>query len=124
MPKYYYTDPLKAAWQIKNHAFKLESIVSWEAIFEVACDCQGGGGFRNEWFDDKYYIHPNCHELLKPQVDDIIEFDGFVYGLVNSVNADEIAIQCDDIFYVRDIEECTIIQRNEKAFFMPEVKNE
>lgn len=119
--RYYYTDPLRAAWMMRELGLKFEGYANnYPVAFchEMISEDKMNG--RRE----KYYIHPDCHEMLKPQVDDVVEFDGFVYGLVNNIDADEIAIQCDDVFYVRDIEECVIIQRNGKAFFTPEVEDE
>lgn len=79
---------------------------------------------------EAYYIHPDCHEILKPQIGDIIQWT--IYK-----NTGRIAEQTFTREATKDIiksiwhkenesmvSDKQIIQRNGKAFFMPEVENE
>ncbi len=138
--KYFYTDPLKAAWQVQNHEFKtyielpFGSKGSWEKrqhhhANEVLEECLVSHVFSDSFWSnidlnssDKIYIHPDCHELLKPQVGDLVQevgstltgyLDGFKSGgrfiIEGHTNKTVINIK--------------IIQRKGLPFFMPEVEN-
>lgn len=75
--RYFYTDPLKAAWMAKhfNIAFMEDTTldstpddarnVCLDTAYEADC---GWGRVEN----GKYYIEPDCYGMLKPQVGDIV----------------------------------------------------
>lgn len=119
--KMYYTDPLRAALMAREFGVKfnfeemrqdyesgglkakrsLKKIKSWKTIIEIGKHC------------DKFYIHPDSLALFEPREGDmIIEYDD------NEIR------QC----FLRLNSEQTpaapykIIQRDNKAFFMPEVE--
>lgn len=78
MAKYYYTDPLAAAWMAKHFGMKIYWISNgyeiqdygWESIIPMDYDCVDGR--RSE---DKYYIHPDSLHLLEPETGDVYEVD-------------------------------------------------
>ncbi len=105
--KYYYTDPLKAAWMVKEHRLSMEEAIIIDIMIVFG---EGGLDYLSE-NDNKYYVDVACYDLLEPQVGDLC-YDG--YG---------------DYFIVRDndhdIKDATlIIQRDGSAFFTPEVEDE
>lgn len=122
--RYYYTDPLKAAWMMKGHNFQFDAIMGWKSIFEGACDCQLGGELLDGWFEEKYYIHPDSHEMLKPQIGDIIEFYSSgkqVSIIVDNDNESVVYEQCLELRHLNDLN-YEIIRRNNKAWFLPEIE--
>lgn len=63
--RYFYTEPLAAAWMVKHFGMKFES-------------CQNNGVSADYWpltiaghdESQRYYIHPDSLPLLEPQVGD------------------------------------------------------
>ena len=126
MDKLYYDDPLQAAWMAREFGAILfspedkekdyeEEFYSWESILEL-------------WeFDnlDCVYIHPDSPSIFEPELDDLVEWHGLMFGLVIGENKDDevIGIQHgeSDVYTVSK-EECRIIQRDNKAFFMPKTE--
>ncbi len=109
MPKYFYTDPLKAAWMAREYGMEFISSctgdnIDWANDF---CEVSPQG-----WNCSKFYIHPDSLHILGPKVDDIMWWtcgDGLALAQATSL-----LIQQDG---GREI-----IQRNGKAFFAPEVE--
>ena len=74
------------------------------------------------------YIHPDSRYIFEPKLHDIVEWDGIMFGSVIGENKEDgiIGVQhgsnedggCD--VYELEPDECTIIQRDEKPFFVPE----
>lgn len=80
-PRYFYTDPLAAAWMAKHFGMRLladdgdDGLVDAGARF-IDCD----DTFRELWQHDfsylgKLYIHPDSLALLEPKDGDAVEFD-------------------------------------------------
>lgn len=69
----------------------------------------------------KAYIHPDSLDIFEPKIWDVVEWDGIMYGDVIGKNENIIGIQHgkSDVYMV-DINEITILQRNNKPFFVPE----
>lgn len=99
--KYYYKDPLAAAWMAKHHGIKFDNGDSLKSACEVA---------EMDENPIPFIIHPDSLHLLEPQKGDLCSFD---------FRGDE--------FYIYDGYEFgnlikKIIQRNGIAFHWPEVE--
>lgn len=103
MKKYYYDDPISAAYMAKNFDFQIMG--SPHHIFEhwkdIAANYATGG---------KYYLHPDSVKLLEPQEDDLCDFE-------------EVAC-CDCGTTIWEFGKHSgkvkqIIERNNKPFIMP-----
>ncbi len=115
--KYYYTDALKATWMILRQDMIMEEELNLKGFGKE------GSYYEDSLFEQvkKHYIHPDCHEMLKPQVGDVIITDYMpnMFLKITRITNDDV-IKCgNSIFNFEDINE--IIQRNGKAFFMPEI---
>lgn len=119
--KYYYTDPLAAAYMAREFGVTIynPSLNSTIGLHKLVRDVypQGIGG-------KKYNIHSKSIDIFKPMVGDLIKA---VYKL-DCGNGDftyedlvEIVPFGERFQYLDNIE---IIQRNNKQFFMPEVEND
>lgn len=107
--KYYYTDPLAAAWMAKH--FGMEFTEGFWPSNDIA---------MIRWANklvtaEEFYIHPDSLNLLKPQIGDIID-SGAIQGNVSRENM-QLAIEL--------IENGggQIIQRNGTPFMWPEVEH-
>lgn len=67
--RYFYTDPLAAAWMAKHHGIKIEPISDIPSIKDFMW--RGTGNFIGIWEEDKYYIHPDSLHLLEPREGDL-----------------------------------------------------
>jgi hypothetical protein len=116
--KYYYTDPLKAAWMLQEYKVKFQ-----EGFYiNGGLDDRDGSWLDANDFNQRLYIHPDCYEMFKPQVGDLVEAIALIgnknkFGVVNEVNDTWIA--SDKFIY--ETKTVKIIQRNGKAFFIPEI---
>jgi len=115
--KYYYTDPMAAAWMAKHFGMKFTS--SFELCDEYShqnhCYYQAQGVA-----DDKLFIHPNSLHLLEPQVGDLCIRYPDKRGHCNYCGMDwllQIESKEDLQLWNGDIHK--IIQRNGIAFMMP-----
>jgi hypothetical protein len=63
--RYFYTDPLAAAWMAKHH-----SVEFWHTMVEILVRAKRQ---HQEWADTvgNHYIHPNSLHLLEPQIGDV-----------------------------------------------------
>lgn len=117
--KYFYTDALKAAWMTREFGIKIDgsdvvSIYKDTPIDEYPYEVLCSNAAIKTIPEIKYYIHPDCHEMLKPQVGDVLQNKGIIYkdikyDVVTNLNAQWIQVK-----------PIIIIQRNGNAFFMPE----
>jgi len=63
--RFFYTDPLAAAWMMKHH--KMHIVDKYGDEIEEA--------YRRDpqvWLDPPYYIHPDSLHLLEPQIGDLV----------------------------------------------------
>lgn len=102
--KYYYTDPLEAAWMAKHHGMRFEDVEfesDYESIVWDGCDNQ------------KFFIDPDSLHLLEPWESDVCEIDEGYDGhpLVYRTTEE-----------LRGYRAKRIIQRNGKAFMWPELE--
>ncbi len=118
MPKYYYNDPLKAVWMAREFQMKFKTSKDQNMYFD------GGSDLRTEkdcgiYSGEKYYIHPDCHKMLKPQIGDLLKDEDGKFHLMEGWHG-----EC-FIFVItsrNNSENYKIIQRNGKAFFTPEIE--
>ena len=113
MPKYFYTDPLKAAWMAIEFGMKFQEGLSARFLLLDAAsqlrDKKYGSCF--------YYIRRDNLHIINPIKDDIGETKNGVFGIYHPFG--------NKGFFTDEgikLEECEIIRRNKKAFFMPEVE--
>lgn len=133
--RYYYTDPLKAAWMCQNFNFKITAPVNNICSADYEQSRQSipmwlWGRYIEKYAqrknDFKYHIMDNCHELLKPQIGDY-GGNGDYSGIVNRVDKDGVGIILpyphgssrvhSTLEYSFPIEEFILEKRNGKAFF-------
>lgn len=137
MERYYYTDPLKAIWMEDKFDMKITCENSPAPLIGVTGFCQliqfGSG-------KEKLYIHPDCHKMLEPQVGDLVIQRGNI-RLQDKIGTIAPGSKQKDIFFIEadyiddakahegalihrvHISKIEILQRNGKAFFMPEIEN-
>jgi hypothetical protein len=128
---HYYTDPLKAAWMMREHGLKFLvrnpdmkvvfptnpefiDIQDWTWLFWVE------GQDTPEIDYSPMFIHPESLPLLEPMEGDMVHHPSGRIGYVQDVDGEDVSIDvnggdwgCKSIY-------APIIQRNGKAFFMPE----
>lgn len=128
MTRYYYTDPLAAAWMAKQYGMQFEprekswnKIEHWTSLIAELEDCHS---IEEDRARGKYYIHPDSLPLLEPNIGDLVIFlNARTTHIVSDVCSfasgyKTISVQDkDNNFYP---EELKIIQRNNIAFIWPE----
>lgn len=151
MTKYFYSDVLKAVWMAREFNFKYKVGNNECCTTDDFNSCIWNLNTKNI-----YYLHLDCHEALKPQDGDLVEWrvdgvrttegkpilgDGHDKPTAFLTYKDILAsfFTCKNIpasaggygIYpitrfdvVRGEEKIEIIQRNGKAFFMPEIEND
>jgi len=111
MKKLYYTCPIEAAYMTKNFGIIFDDeyriFVNLESIgmyldFDILKD------------DIKHYIHPESLSIFEPQVGDLVRIDIAPFHDFIIMNSYFLSTNC-------EIKE--IIQRNGRAFIMPEAQN-
>jgi len=149
MARYYYKDPLKAAWMSKEfkfnfqipHSYKNEdygmlnvTTLQVDALEDGTAHCIMAENSKGEFsfegddpedrYSGKYYIHPDCHDLLKPQDGDIgagwlIGSDYYPYRFEDGKWRDSEFIEQDEED-VKSKEKIKIIMRSGKQWFSSE----
>lgn len=79
MTRYFYTDPLAAAWMAKHFEMRFtngsadnhEVMRSYPSLFEL------DDGLNRYEYNGKYYIHPDSVYLLKPRKGDRLLWRGY-----------------------------------------------
>ncbi len=112
MSRYFYTDPLAAAWMAKHFGMRFKTIQNSlyaERYDEIA---EYKWRFDLNHIGNKFYIHPDSLHLLEPQLMDMVQ------GFQN----DDIRL----LFPKEKLEEIKksdkVIQRNHVQFMWPEIK--
>jgi hypothetical protein len=120
MKRLFYTCALEAALMAKHHGVKFKTAKKQNLCFD---------GFefitekdRGIYIGEKYFVHPDSMGEFKIKEDDVVEVEGFIYGIVNSFDEHEVAVQCYDVYYRMEIEEPVIIRRNERPFITPQIE--
>lgn len=130
--KYYYADPLKAAWMAQEFNINFQQTYDGHKTF---CDVDEADICYQipEVSPQKNYIHPDCYEMLKPQVKDIcIDIINNYCGQISYFTGDNSNTHCAALivpirtngkdFYFSNPKNLKIIQRNDNAFFIPEIE--
>lgn len=134
-PRMFYTDPLKAAWMERDYGVKLTTKGDLPLVnVGIGMASESHMGFI--YHQPPYYVHPDSEHIFQPQVGDIVVFSADDGSLcVDAV--EQVYFDGDESYpYTGDsgtvIQLCAshpdwlharkarIIQRNGKAFFMPE----
>lgn len=120
--KYYYNNPLAAAWMCRFYAMRF-----MDKNGSPFDDFQFSFCYESESRNDMpFYIHPDSLFLLKPKMHDLVRAKsyhgqwatGYVVHLRSSIDEFIIDTAPSLIFYAPDGVE--IIQRDNKAFIWPE----
>jgi len=109
--RYFYTDPLAAAWMAKHFGMRF---LHYDT--ENECDILAlfaAGIFRFQVI--KLTLHPDSQPLLEPRVGDVAQTD----GAMNRIK-DIVLVELRD--YLKANGGYRIIQRDGKAFHWPEVE--
>lgn len=98
--KYFYTDPLAAAWMAKHfgmeYDFSEHKFYGWTTEHQLPLE--------------KYYIHPDSLHLLKLQIGDLVQQDSeYSFFVISEEDAKKLEIY-------------EIIQRNGIPFMWPETE--
>lgn len=121
--KLYYKDPLQAAWMHREFDVWYEEYFTNEKKITTAPNDIK----YHEWMDSehKWWILLESHPIFEPQAGDLVSwtlykgqkvheqtfYDSAYPSLIEALSSDDDALS-----------EVKIIQRNNKAFFMPEVE--
>ena len=131
--RYFYTDPLAAAWMAKHHGVELfymehYSDDSWPTeitylqIISIIDRC-GEDSYELE----KLYIKPKSLAILEPQVGDFVRYIDALPSQGNTAPYSDMHVHWTEPCYGNEFDMAQkkqIIQRNGKAFHMPEVEDE
>lgn len=134
--RYYYSDPLAAAWMSDKFLMRFEwdcrtlGKQSQGSAYEVPFCYDVISVDRMNSRPEKYYIHPDSLHLLEPQAGDVatdtsnpalevIEIDKGQYGGACQYSG---KIELKNAKHRKEIGLLKIIQRNGKAFMWPEVE--
>lgn len=127
MVKYFYTDPLEAAYMAKRyrmdilliddaHALKPDYFRDWTSIIGELEDCHA---IEPDKARDKYYIHSDSLSILEPRVGDLMK-QGSGYEIVTKIFDDGRGVVSQSSVFLPPYH---IIQRNGIPFFWPKSKN-
>lgn len=148
MPKYYYTDATEALLMMANHNIKIgiyEPVMGIITHTKNAILCGGDefiefnkrdvayGLFHDECLD-KYYIHPDCHQIFEPLIGDLVlwtithaphdkETIAKTVGATGRYDFKWIGNLFTDKHFSKHYEP-RIIRREGKLFFTPETEND
>lgn len=120
MKRYYYTDPLAAAWMSFRHDMKFlanpHTIKLHFDLFDVdLIDESNDEGLK----DDIFYIHPDSLHLLEPQEGDIIDWR---YTMPEEGIEIYDPNQCDGRLKLKEVYSGKIISRKGVVFHQPELE--
>jgi hypothetical protein len=123
--RHFYTDPLAAAWMAKHFGMEFENTSEWDGEFDLGFfEVSPYGDEISSGIDvgikDKYFIHPDSLHLLDPKAGDLV--DGIRIGTVFEVNGNELSVDVHGGDWEMDADRVTILQRDGKPFFWPEVE--
>lgn len=122
--KFYYTDPLAAAWMAKHFGMKIApdprefpnagdaSFDENGVLMQASLAAMGAPKWR------KWYVHPDSLSILEPQMGDLMTSE-HRDGRIASFSKDGSFEDVDDYTWHKDIP-VKIIQRNGFAFMWPE----
>jgi hypothetical protein len=141
MKRYFYTDPLAAAWMAKHFGMKLYRIITQDMVDEYGC---GKAGEQFDWTDSSVmqdadtvgdllfhlydldygciYVHPDSLHLLQPQLLDLLFYAEQRVCLPVYEEEQKDKPSVDKCAAKHDIEAgiCVVMQRNGTPFMWPE----
>ena len=140
MTRYFYTDPLAAAWMTKHFGMKVHADV-WQA--DEYCESRRPvplwvwarkiEQFAKEECRERFYVSPDSLPLLTPRVGDMVtntvhgnrgrECSGLIEGLLNDGRSAVITTSerhNGRRQFVECVGQLTIVQRDAQPFFWPE----
>jgi hypothetical protein len=121
MSRYFYSDPLAAAWmqvnyQVVPHPFIVDEegiIIETVILLREANAKQQGGTVR-----ERYYIHSDSLPLLEPRVGDLIYITESKIGTLARIHDGNLKLFTGD--WLMKPDRVYIIRRDGKPFFWPE----
>lgn len=127
--RYYYADPLAAAWMAKHHEMKFEHLWMFDRS-PFGCELAFSGNVNIQAGSDnshvKFYIHPDSLHLLEPRKGDLVDLGrhGFAFVTDRDDNNINCALFNPDIGVFKDgywhRRWHPIIQRDGAVFMWPE----
>ena len=126
MTKLYYDDPLIAAYMFREFDItfrsELDDHIGFDGDLHLLAERNQG-----EVYEGKYCIHLDSLDVFKPQVGDMVRFRGEFGASVYATDLFKIPSDRTDysdpcFSFYSDICSKEIIQRDNKAFFMPKVE--
>lgn len=115
MPRYFYDDPLAAAWMAKHFGMRFTGIIPPPPVTY---------SFKHDDVSplfQRIYIHPDSLALLEPQLHDLVDF-GWIHPCGQSFHEISLMHTTFDAFCDEstcDYDSHRIIQRNGLAFMWP-----
>lgn len=129
MVKLYYSDPLAAAYMVREYQVKIiregiKSVIDKHGEF-YSCKSLAGHIFNKYNTKEKYYIHPDSYHIFKPKAGDLIRAfsrswsgDGELISYVREdLGTDQFLIE--DNVFVWSSKFLNTIERGNKLFFQP-----
>lgn len=119
--KYYYDDPLEAAWMVREFNFsygrKIEGKINYYFLDENDC-------LEFYCTDTKFYLAPDFYPLLLPQVGDLVKSKSGKTAdtIVGNIDGIPKMTSIDTIEEMLINEDEIIVQRQGKAWFTPKVE--
>lgn len=123
--KYYYTDPLAAAWMAKYHGMWFDAEIPMNLAAGAINYVQNGSyaslAYYHDLVSERLYIHPNSLHLLYPQIGDFIEGVSLPILIGKSENMSSLE---DAVRWISEERIAHIIQRNGTPFMWPEYEDD
>jgi hypothetical protein len=116
--RYFYTDPLAAAWMAKHFGMRFISWDSGKEYEEFMPIYNAGSPIEKIREDQRYVVHPDSLPLLEPMVGDLIYITESKIGTLTRQNGDHLKLFTGDWLIKPD--HVSIIRRDGKPFFWPE----
>lgn len=132
MTKYFYTDPIAAAFMVREYGVEVTANkegggqtepITWDLLWAIET-------IRSEEDYERYYVHPDSHHIFEPQVGDFYQDEdpnGISIERITKVDKIDKTYEAtsdygNDAHWYYGEELPKIIQRNGNPFFAPEVE--
>jgi hypothetical protein len=126
MTRYFYSNPLAAAWMRLHFDMKFEQDVrvNFSALAEGSLFFNNycSDGNEESPYPDKHYIHPDSLPLLEPRVGDLIYITESKIGTLARLHDGNLKLFTGD--WLMKPDHVSIIRRDGKPFFWPESEEE
>ncbi len=124
MTKLFYSDPLAAAYMTREHGVKVV-VADNEDVVQSVSDIAFDYAFESlvEHDEELLYVHPDSEHIFEPQEGDIILHGDWHLEVMDVTDDNYSVYLCIDPVELEETDKyVSIIQRNSKPFFMPEVE--